>query len=51
MIITYFGHRKGHSHQKMGPEKDFYVGRQRIEEIERQPRIVVDFDKIEYLYD
>ena len=26
----------------MGPERDFYEGRQRTEETERQPRIVVD---------
>jgi hypothetical protein len=29
----------------MGPERDFYEERQRTEEAERQPRIVVDLMK------
>jgi hypothetical protein len=42
MILTYLKHRKSHRHQKMGPERDFYEGRQRTKQTERQPRIVVD---------
>jgi hypothetical protein len=33
--------RRSHSHRKMGPERDFYEGRQRKNETERQPRMVV----------
>jgi hypothetical protein len=29
MILTYLKHRKSHSYQNMGPERDFYEGRQR----------------------
>jgi hypothetical protein len=46
MFLTYSQHRKSHSHQKMGPERDFYEGRQRTEETERQPRVVVDLVKL-----
>jgi hypothetical protein len=45
-ILTYLKHRKIHSHQKMGRERDFYEGRQRTEETERQPSIVVDLIKL-----
>jgi hypothetical protein len=36
------GLMKSLSHQKMGRERYFYEGRQRTEETERQPRIVID---------
>ena len=42
MIITQLNHKISHSHQKMGPEKDFYEGRQRTKQTKCQPRIVVD---------
>ena len=35
-----------HSHKTMGTERDFYEGRQRTKQTERQPRIVVDFIKL-----
>ena len=35
-----------HSHQKMGPERDFYEGGQRTKETERQPRTEVDLIKL-----
>jgi hypothetical protein len=40
-ILTYSGHMKSHSYQKMGPERYFYEGRQRTKQTERQPKIVV----------
>jgi hypothetical protein len=46
MIFTYLIRRKSHSNQKMGPERDFYKGRQRTEETERQPIIVTDQIKL-----
>ena len=42
MILTQIKHIQSHSHQTMGPERDFYKGRQRIKQTERQPRIVVN---------
>jgi hypothetical protein len=41
-ILTYLTHKKSHSQQKMGPERDIYEGRRRSEHTERQPRIVED---------
>ena len=32
IILTYLKHKKGHSHQKMGLERDFYEGRQRTKQ-------------------
>jgi hypothetical protein len=31
-ILNYLRQKKSHGHLKMGPEKDFYEGRQRTEE-------------------
>ena len=45
-IRTNLRHRNSYSHQKLGPERDFYEGRQRTKETERQPRIVVDLIKL-----
>jgi hypothetical protein len=39
--LAYLRLRKSYSHQKIGPERDFYEGRQRAKHKERQPRIVV----------
>jgi hypothetical protein len=41
-----FKYRKSHIHQKMGLERDFYEGRQRTEETERQQRTLVDLIKL-----
>jgi hypothetical protein len=46
MILACSKHRKGHSHQKMGPERDLTEGRQRTEETDRQSRIVEDMIKL-----
>jgi hypothetical protein len=40
-ISTLIKHKQSHSRQKMGSERDFYEGRQRTKQAERQPRIVV----------
>jgi hypothetical protein len=45
-ILTCLKHRNSYSHQKMSPERDFYEGRQRTKQTERQPRIVVDLMKL-----
>jgi hypothetical protein len=52
MILTYLALRKGLSHQKMGPERDFCDGRQRTEETERK-LILLEYliGSIEYLDD
>jgi|AntAceMinimDraft_5_1070358.scaffolds.fasta_scaffold60407_1 hypothetical protein len=46
MILTHLKHWKSHSLQKMGPERELYEVRQRTEETERQPRIVVNLIKL-----
>jgi hypothetical protein len=46
IILTHLKHISSYSHQKMGPERDFYEGRQRAKQTERQPRIVVYFIKL-----
>jgi hypothetical protein len=37
---------QSHSHQEMGPERDFYEVRQRTKQRERQPRRVVDLTEL-----
>jgi hypothetical protein len=46
MTSTSIKHKQSHSHQKMGPERDIYEGRQRTKQTERQPKIVVDLIKL-----
>jgi hypothetical protein len=45
-ILTLIKHKQSHSHQKVGPEKNIWEGRQRTKQTERQPRTVVDFLKL-----
>jgi|AntAceMinimDraft_5_1070358.scaffolds.fasta_scaffold167214_1 hypothetical protein len=45
-IMASLKRSQSHSHQNMGQERDFYEGRQRTEETERQPRIVSDLIKL-----
>jgi hypothetical protein len=40
MLVTYLTYMKSYSYKKMGPERDFYEGRQRTNQTERQPRKV-----------
>ena len=51
IILTLTKQGKKHSHQTIGHERVFYEGRQRTKQTERQPRIVVDFIKVENLDD
>jgi hypothetical protein len=46
MILTSIKLKHSHSDQAMGPERDFYEGRQRTKQTERQPRILVDSIKL-----
>jgi hypothetical protein len=46
IILTLIKHKQSHSHQKICPERDFYEGRKRTKQIERQPRIVVYLIKL-----
>jgi hypothetical protein len=39
-------HKQSRSHHKICPERDFYEGRQRTKQTERQPRIVADLKKL-----
>jgi hypothetical protein len=41
MILNWKKHKQSHNHQKMGPEREFYDGRQRTKQTDRQPRIVI----------
>jgi hypothetical protein len=43
MIKTYLKRRKSHSHQKIGPERDFYEWRQRTEEMERAFKLTISW--------
>jgi hypothetical protein len=40
---------ESHSHQLMGPERDFYKGRKRTDELKTPTKTSDRFDKIEYL--
>ena len=45
-LLIYSKRRKSHSHQRMGPERDFYEGRQSTKQTKRQPKIVVNLIKL-----